>query len=175
MCSPPTSLRFSRGSKLVPSIKPARPRSDGQTRPSGDKSHPKSALICPGQASLIMWRRWELLQDWGVRHVDAGNWCSGNRLVFDAKCTCRRSSSGRPEPSFLHGRSLLRGEVFGLSRRDVGPGPRRDRRGDRGSTALPRGHACPNRAGCPLDRTLTATSRSADDLGLAFVTPRYEQ
>lgn len=48
-------------------------------------------------------------------------------------------------------------------------------RGDRGSAALPWGHACPIRAGCPLDRALIVAACSADDLGLAFVTPRYEQ
>jgi hypothetical protein len=110
----------------------------------------------------------------GAYHVGAGGWCSGNRLGFDAKCTCRRSSR-HSEPGILHARSILRGEVFGLRRRDVGPRPWRDRRGDRGSAALPWGHACPIRAGCPLDRALMAAPRSADDLGLAFVTPRYEQ
>jgi hypothetical protein len=148
--------------------------SPGQVLIFGDKSLSQVRFNLPRPSEsdhLALVRTFLGLGAW---HVEAGGWCSGDRLVFDAKCTCRRSFRHR-EPGILHRCSLLRREVFGFSRRDVGPRPWRDRCGDRGSAALPWRHTCPSRAGCPLDRALIAAPRSADDLGRAFVTPRYEQ
>jgi hypothetical protein len=54
-------------------------------------------------------------------------------------------------PRLLFGRAVLRRQILGIRRRDVGAKPRRHRRRDRGGTAMSQGRASRTRAAGALD------------------------
>jgi hypothetical protein len=86
-------------------------------------------------------------------HVDAGNyewtWRGCADLVSDVRRACREGA-GRRAPCFLHGGSILRGEVFGIGRGDVGTQSWGDRGADRRRAPLPNGRARSSDSGRPL-------------------------
>ena len=145
-------------SELANSLVPSMKSETAEPRLSGDNSNAGFAfnLLRLADSDHVTFAR--NFPNLGACHVGAGNWGIGDRVVFDASLVCRESF-GHRSPVILHRRSLLCRQIFGFSRRDVGQGPWRHRRGDRGGPALPQRHAFANRAGRPLDGALIVAPR----------------
>jgi hypothetical protein len=97
--------------------------------------------VPPVELECLIWIR-------GSENVVSLGMRRGHLPWVGSACASRalRFSSSR----FLCRRPVLRSQIFGVHRRDVGTKPRRQRRRNRSSPALSQGRARPNCAGRPL-------------------------